>query len=80
MNYRAFVSTEFDGGNLQFKVNRDNEELSRLFGWRFDTEEECILAISLWLNTPEPDRDINHFYHTFKNVLKMIGSSSSWTL
>lgn len=62
-----------------YMVKQDVEELSPLMYWRFETEEECLLAIAMWIATPKEERELNHFRHTFKNVLKMIGCNTAWS-
>jgi hypothetical protein len=81
MTYRDFISTDFDRSvaDTPYMVKQNTDELRQLNNWRFQTEEECLLAIALWLATPEENREINHFRHTFKNVLRMIGANTVWT-
>lgn len=81
MTYRDFVSMDFDKSveKTPYMVKQNTDVLKPLHNWRFETEEECLLAISLWLATPEEGREINHFRYTFKNVLKMIGSNTVWS-
>lgn len=81
MTYRDFVSMDFDKVfvDTPFMVKQNTDEFRELNNWRFQTEEECLLAISLWLATPVNEREINHFRHTFKNVLKMIGATTLWS-
>lgn len=72
------VTTDYTNPETPYRV-RLMEELKPLHSWRFETEEECLLAISLWLATPVGTRDVFHFSHTFKNVLRMIGCNTSWS-
>lgn len=81
ISFRDFVSMDFDKNLAEtpYMVKQNTDELRELNSWRFQTEEECLLAISLWLATPITSREINHFRHTFKNVLKMIGATTAWS-
>ena len=81
ISYRDFVSMDFDKAvdNTPYMVKQNTDVLKPLHSWRFSLEEECLRAISLFLAWPVDEFEINHFRHTFKNVLRMIGSDSEWS-
>ncbi len=81
LSYRDFVSMDFSKSveNTPYMVKQNIDELRQLSSWRFQTEEECLIAISLWLAIPENQKELNHFRHTFKNVLRMIGADTCWS-
>lgn len=79
MNFRDFVSVDFSiSGRPSYMVKQNEDSVQPLTVWRFETEEECMLAISLWINTPVEHRNINEFRYTFTNVLRMIQAKTLW--
>ena len=81
MSFRDFVSMDFDKSisETPFMVKQNEDLLRPLKYMRFQTDTECLLAISIWLATPVEKQDINHFTHTFKNVLRMIQAETAWS-
>lgn len=76
MRSPQLVSYDEHRDEMSYMVNQDMYELRPLHSWRFETETACMLAISMWLAMPTDDREINHFRHTFINVLRMIGAKT----
>ena len=64
--------------NAPWRITSEDVKLNVLCNWGFDSQEVAELAAALWVATPEEKREVNHFRHTFKNVLKMIGAETLW--
>ena len=62
-----------------WRITSEDVKIKPICNWGFDSPEFAELAAALWAATPEEEREINHFQHTFKNVLKMIGAETLWS-
>lgn len=78
--FRDFVG--YDGSNEKapYKVKSNTDDFKEISNWRFETEEVTLLAISLYLATPQGEFNVNEFRYTFKMVLRMIkNTDSEWS-
>ena len=60
-----------------FCVKQNTDDFKEIKNWRFATQEECLLAIALYLATPTEMFNINDFTKVFKFTLRMIGNTTS---
>lgn len=62
-----------------YMVVQNNDQLKPLRNWRFGTEQECLLAISLLLAIPDGKFEPNQFRYQFKHTLLLLGvTESEW--
>jgi len=81
VSFRDFVSVDFNKSmeNTLYCVKQNIDDFKHIRHWRFATQEECLLAIALYLATPNDKFNINDFSRVFKFTLRMIGvTESEW--
>ncbi len=78
-SFKDFVSMDYSKSIelTPYMVKQNSDDFKEIRNWRFATEEECLLAIALYLATPENMFNINDFNRVFKFTLRMIGNTES---
>lgn len=71
-----FITTEYKKGEIEW-YHSEYEEIKH---FRFKTENEVILANSLYVNMLDEDGlpNVNDFIQTFKYVCRVAGIKSNW--
>ena len=77
--FRDFVSMDFSKSmeKTPYMVKQNTDDFKEIRNWRFGTQEECLLAIALYLATPDDMFNINDFSRLFKYTLRMVGNTES---
>lgn len=77
--FRDFVSMDFSKSmeKTPYMVKQNTDDFKEIHNWRFGTQEECLLAIALYLATPDDMFNINDFSRLFKYTLRMVGNTES---